>query len=97
MIFWNSRSRGLNNWALNVGKLLRTRDWVWQNTVTQFRTAKTHRCVSQFGVPILLGVSRKGMIKTISGAEQAADRAPGSIAVALAARAKVFRFSASMT
>ena len=25
MIFWNSRSRGLNNWALNVGKLLRTR------------------------------------------------------------------------
>ena len=38
------------------------------------------------GVPILLGVSRKGMIKTISGAEQAADRAPGSIAVALAAR-----------
>ena len=40
------------------------------------------------GVPILLGVSRKGMIKTISGAEQAADRAPGSIAVALAARAQ---------
>jgi dihydropteroate synthase len=40
------------------------------------------------GVPILLGVSRKGMIKTISGAERAADRAPGSIAVALAARAQ---------
>ena len=40
------------------------------------------------GVPILLGVSRKGMIKTISGAEHAADRAPGSIAVALAARAQ---------
>ena len=27
--FLNSRSRGLNTWALNVGKLLRTRDWVW--------------------------------------------------------------------
>jgi dihydropteroate synthase len=40
------------------------------------------------GVPILLGVSRKGMIKTISGADQAADRAPGSIAVALSARAQ---------
>ena len=40
------------------------------------------------GVPILLGVSRKGMIKTISGTKQAADRAPGSIAVALAARAQ---------
>jgi dihydropteroate synthase len=34
----------------------------------------------------LLGVSRKGMIITISGAEQATDRARGSIAVALAAR-----------
>jgi dihydropteroate synthase len=40
------------------------------------------------GVPILLGVSRKGMIKTISSAQQEADRAPGSIAVALAARAQ---------
>ena len=40
------------------------------------------------GVPILLGVSRKGMIKAISGAEQARDRAPGSMAVALAAWAQ---------
>ena len=40
------------------------------------------------GVPILLGVSRKGMIKAISGAEQAVDRAPGSIAVALSARSQ---------
>lgn len=40
------------------------------------------------GVPILLGVSRKGIIKTISGAQQANERAPGSIAVALAARAQ---------
>ena len=37
------------------------------------------------GVPILLGVSRKGMIKTIGNAPNAQDRMAGSIAVALAA------------
>jgi len=37
------------------------------------------------GVPILLGVSRKGMIKTIGNAPNAQDRVPGSVAVALAA------------
>jgi dihydropteroate synthase len=37
------------------------------------------------GVPILLGVSRKGMIKTIGHADRAKDRMPGSVAVALAA------------
>lgn len=37
------------------------------------------------GVPILLGVSRKGMIKTIGQAPEAAQRVPGSVAVALAA------------
>jgi dihydropteroate synthase len=36
------------------------------------------------GVPILLGASRKRFIGTIGGAPEAADRAPGSIAVALA-------------
>lgn len=36
------------------------------------------------GVPILLGASRKRFIGTIAGAPEAADRAPGSIAVALA-------------
>lgn len=35
------------------------------------------------GCPILLGVSRKGFIGKIGNAQQAADRAPGSIAVAL--------------
>jgi len=40
------------------------------------------------GVPVLLGVSRKGMIKAIAGVEQARDRAPGSMAVALAAWAQ---------
>tara|TARA_R110002049_G_scaffold23781_7_gene84878 strand:+ start:96628 stop:97641 length:1014 start_codon:yes stop_codon:yes gene_type:complete len=39
------------------------------------------------GVPILLGASRKRFIGTLSGAEQAEDRAPGSIGVALAALA----------
>ncbi|HBB85499.1 MAG TPA: dihydropteroate synthase [Sulfitobacter sp.] len=37
------------------------------------------------GVPILLGASRKRFIGTIGGGEAGADRAPGSIAVALAA------------
>jgi dihydropteroate synthase len=37
------------------------------------------------GVPILLGASRKRFIGTISGAEDASTRAPGSIGVALAA------------
>ncbi len=37
------------------------------------------------GCPILLGASRKRFIGRIGGAERAADRAPGSIAVALAA------------
>ncbi|GGG73192.1 dihydropteroate synthase [Salipiger pallidus] len=36
------------------------------------------------GCPILLGVSRKGFIGRIGGAPEARDRAPGSIAVALA-------------
>ena len=36
------------------------------------------------GVPLLLGASRKGFIGTIGKAPQAADRVPGSIAVALA-------------
>jgi dihydropteroate synthase len=37
----------------------------------------------ELGVPLLLGASRKKFIGTISGAEQAKDRMPGSIAVAL--------------
>ncbi len=37
------------------------------------------------GVPILLGASRKRFIGTLGAAPQATDRAPGSIAVALAA------------
>ncbi|KEJ90034.1 dihydropteroate synthase [Sulfitobacter donghicola] len=40
------------------------------------------------GVPILLGASRKRFIGTIGGAEGAADRAPGSIAVGLAGLAQ---------
>lgn len=40
------------------------------------------------GAPILLGASRKGFIRTIGRAPDAADRAPGSIAVALAAVAQ---------
>lgn len=40
------------------------------------------------GCPILLGVSRKGMIRTIGHAEDPKDRAPGSIAVGLAALAQ---------
>jgi dihydropteroate synthase len=37
------------------------------------------------GVPVLLGASRKRFIGTIGGGEAGEDRAPGSIAVALAA------------
>jgi len=40
------------------------------------------------GVPVLLGVSRKGMIKAVAGIDQAHQRAPGSMAVALAAWAQ---------
>lgn len=40
------------------------------------------------GCPILLGASRKGFIGTLSNTPVAADRAPGSIAVALAAVAQ---------
>lgn len=40
------------------------------------------------GCPILLGASRKGFIGRISGANPAAARAPGSVAVALAAVAQ---------
>ena len=40
------------------------------------------------GVPILLGASRKRFIGTIGNAPEARDRAPGSIAVALAAIAQ---------
>lgn len=36
------------------------------------------------GVPVLLGASRKKFIGTLTGAERAADRIPGSLAVALA-------------
>ena len=37
------------------------------------------------GVPVLLGASRKRFIGTLSGAERADARMPGSMAVALAA------------
>ena len=40
------------------------------------------------GCPILLGVSRKGVIGTVADVPNAADRAPGSIAVGLAALAQ---------
>ncbi|GGH21968.1 dihydropteroate synthase [Cribrihabitans marinus] len=40
------------------------------------------------GCPVLLGASRKRFIGTLGRAAQAADRAPGSIAVALAAAAQ---------
>lgn len=40
------------------------------------------------GVPILLGVSRKRFIGSIGNAPHASDRAPGSVAVALAAMAQ---------
>jgi dihydropteroate synthase len=40
------------------------------------------------GVPVLLGASRKRFIGTIGNAPQAGDRAPGSIAVALAGLAQ---------
>lgn len=40
------------------------------------------------GVPVLLGASRKRFIGTLSGAEAAADRDPGSLAVTLAAVAQ---------
>ncbi|MEO0744572.1 MAG: dihydropteroate synthase [Pseudomonadota bacterium] len=40
------------------------------------------------GVPILLGASRKRFIGTLGHAPQAADRAPGSVGVALAALAQ---------
>ncbi len=36
-----------------------------------------------FGLPLLIGVSRKRFIGTIGGAEAPKDRMPGSIAVAL--------------
>ena len=40
------------------------------------------------GCPVLVGASRKRFIGTISGAEKAEDRMPGSVAVALAAVAQ---------
>jgi dihydropteroate synthase len=40
------------------------------------------------GCPILLGASRKGFIRTLSAAEGARERMPGSLAVALAAVAQ---------
>lgn len=40
------------------------------------------------GCAILLGVSRKGFIGTLGGAAQAADRAPGTLALTLAAAAQ---------
>ncbi|MEL6465470.1 MAG: dihydropteroate synthase [Pseudomonadota bacterium] len=43
------------------------------------------------GVPVLLGVSRKRFIGTIGEAPNPADRAPGSVAVALAAYAQGIR------
>ncbi len=44
------------------------------------------------GCPVLLGASRKRMIGTIGRAPEARDRAPGSIAVALAALAQGVQF-----
>lgn len=44
------------------------------------------------GCPILLGVSRKGFIGTIGKEPQATERAPGSIAVGLAALAQGVQF-----
>ncbi|MDV7144179.1 dihydropteroate synthase [Tropicimonas sp. TH_r6] len=44
------------------------------------------------GCPVLLGVSRKRMIGTIGRAPEAQDRAPGSVAVALAAVAQGIQF-----
>lgn len=44
------------------------------------------------GVPILLGASRKGFIRTLGQAPAPQDRAPGSIAVALAAVAQGVQF-----
>jgi len=44
------------------------------------------------GCPILLGVSRKGFIGTIGKEPQATARAPGSIAVGLAALAQGVQF-----
>ena len=38
----------------------------------------------RLGVPLLLGVSRKGLIRDIGQAPNARDRMPGSVAVALA-------------
>jgi dihydropteroate synthase len=46
------------------------------------------RALDQFaalGVPLLVGLSRKGMIGTLTGREQPADRAAGSAAAALLA------------
>ena len=40
------------------------------------------------GCPILLGVSRKRFIGTVGGAETAADRSPGTLALTLAAVAQ---------
>lgn len=44
------------------------------------------------GCPILLGVSRKRFIGTIGGAEKAADRVPGTLALTLAAVAQGVQF-----
>jgi dihydropteroate synthase len=46
------------------------------------------RALDQFaalGVPLLVGLSRKGMIGTLTGRENPADRAAGSVAAALLA------------
>ena len=40
------------------------------------------------GVPILIGVSRKKLIKTVAGLKENEDRVPGSIALALFARSQ---------
>ncbi|MCE8471765.1 dihydropteroate synthase, partial [Rhodovulum sulfidophilum] len=44
------------------------------------------------GCPVLLGASRKRFIGAIGGAETAAARGPGSVAVALAAIAQGVQF-----
>ncbi|MGR3466213.1 dihydropteroate synthase [Limimaricola sp.] len=51
-----------------------------QHNLTLLRALPVYHA---FGLPLLLGVSRKRFIGTISGAEAPKDRMPGSVAVAL--------------
>jgi len=43
------------------------------------------RRFTELGVPVLAGLSRKGMIGALTGRESSADRLPGSLAAALVA------------